>query len=114
MDAPAFVPLKFPLFGKEPTTDLDEDPPDFIKEPATDHYDLVDPDSSNNLPAVILPRRHTIADFFPQMRTIASVSNITGVALIAGALMQIYYSGLAPMEAWSAPALSSFLAIDKA
>ena len=111
MDAPAFVPLKFPLFGKEPTTDVDEDPPDFIKEPATDHYDLVDPDSSNNLPAVILPRQRTIASFLPRMQTIANVSNIAGVALIAGALVQIYYSGLAPLDAWSAPALSSFLAV---
>jgi hypothetical protein len=45
------------------------------------------------------------------METIANVSNIVGVALIAGALVQIFYSGLAPMDAWSPPALSSFLAV---
>jgi|SRR5215475_10990682 len=110
MDAPTIVPLKFPLFGKEPATDLNEDLPNFIKEPATDSHD-VDPDNSDNQLTVILPRRRTIAHFFPRMRTIASVSNITGVALIAGALMQIYYSGLAPMDAWSAPAVYSFCAV---
>ena len=113
MDAPTLVPIKFPLLGKEPTIDVNvnEDPPAFIKEPAADFRETVYPDSSANLPAVILPRQRTIASFLPRMGTIASVSNITGVALIAGALVQIYYSGLAPMDAWSAPALSSFLAV---
>ena len=126
MDAPTLVTLRFPQFGKEPVTsatlefpqfakepatDLNEDPLAFVKEPATDSSRILDPDNSDNLPAVILPRRRTIANFFPRMSTISSVSNITGVALIAGALVQIYYSGLAPLDAWSAPALCSFLAI---
>src|SRR5215469_3403278 len=126
MNTPTLAPLKFRQFGrqpatdldeaipvylKEPAADLDENLPAFLKEPVTDFHETVYPDSSANLPAVILPRQRTIAGFLPRMGTIASVSNITGVALIAGALVQIYYSGLAPMDAWSAPALSSFLAV---
>lgn len=125
MDAPTLVTLRFPQFGKEPVTTATLEFPQFakqpatdsseafelVKEPATDTSSSIDLDSSDNLPTVILPRRRTIANFFPRMQTIASVSNITGVALIAGALVQIYYSGLAPLDAWSAPALCSFLAI---
>jgi hypothetical protein len=106
MDAPTVVTLKFPQFGKEPPIDLNEDPPDFVKALATDSRETV-----HNLPAVVLPRRRTVVSFFPRMQTIANVSNILGVALIAGALVQIFYSGLAPMDAWGVPALCSFLAV---
>jgi hypothetical protein len=126
MSTPTLAPLKFrqfsrqpatdldeaiPVYLKEPAADLDENLPAFLKEPVTDFHETVYPDSSANLPAVILPRQRTIAGFLPRMRTIANVSNITGVALIAGLLMQVYYSGSAPTDAWSAPALSSFMAV---
>ena len=111
MSAPTIVTLKFPQFGKEPALDPNEVPPDFVREPVIGFRATIDRDSSNNQLTVILPRRRTIANFLPRMRTVASISNIVGVALIAGALVQIYYSGLAPLEAWSAPALSSFLVV---
>jgi hypothetical protein len=34
-----------------------------------------------------------------------------GAALLAGGLMQVYYSGLPPASAWSAPAMYSFLGV---
>src|SRR5262245_47879710 len=111
MDAPTIVTLKFPQFGKEPALDPNEVPPDFIKEPVIGSSETINPDSSDNQPTVTLPRQRTIANFLPRMWTIASISNIMGVALIAGALVQVCYSGLAPLDAWSAPALSSFLAV---
>ena len=101
MDAPTLLTLKFPQFGKEPANDPSEDPADFVKETANDPSNTVDLDSSDNQPTIFLPR----------MRTIANFTNITGAALIGGALVQIYYSGLAPMDAWSAPAVFSFLAV---
>jgi len=100
MDAPTLVTLKFPKFGQEPL-DPSEDPPDFVKEPATDLRETVALGGSDVKPTVMLPR----------MQTIANISNITGVALVGGALVQIYYSGLHPMDAWSAPAVYSFLTV---
>jgi len=105
MDAPMLVTLKFPRFGKEPRNDSTEDPFDFVKEPATDSSETValdeKPVALDEKPTVILPR----------MRTIATVADITGVALMGGALVQIFYSGLHPLDAWSAPAVYSFLAV---
>jgi len=111
MNAPTVVTRKFPQFGKEPALDPNEVPPDFVREPVIGSRETIDPDNSDNQPTVTLPRQRTVANFLPRMRTIASISNVMGVALIAGALVQIYYSGLAPLDAWSAPALSSFLAV---
>jgi|SRR5215467_4165101 hypothetical protein len=71
----------------------------------------IDVEGSDNQPADILPRQRTIASFLPRTQTIAKFSNITGAAVIIGALVQMYYSGLAPMDAWSAPAVYSFLAV---
>ena len=34
-----------------------------------------------------------------------------GAALLAGGLVQVYYSGLPPASAWSAPAMYSFLGV---
>src|SRR5262249_23551431 len=105
MNAPTIVTLKFPQFGKEPALDPNEVPPDFVKEPVIGFHETIDPVSSDNQPTVTLPRQRTMgANFLPRMRMVARISNIVGVALIAGALVQIYYSGLAPLEAWSAPA----------
>ena len=102
MDAPTPVTLKFPQFGNESETDPNEDPPEFIKEPVTDSSEIVaDLDSPHMKPVVHLPRMGTIANF----------TSITGAALISGALVQVYYSGLAPTDAWSAPAVYSFLAV---
>src|SRR5215470_3324100 len=100
MDAPTLVTLKFPKFGQEPL-DPSEDPPDFITEAATASHETVALGGSDNKPTVMLQR----------MQMIANVSNVMGVALIGGALVQIYYSGLHPMDAWSAPAVYTFLAV---
>lgn len=101
MDTPMLVTLKFPQFGKEHTNDSSEDPPDFVTEPATDSDEIVALSGADDKPTVMLPR----------MRTITNVAYITGIAVIGGALVQIYYSGLHPMDAWSAPAVYSFLAV---
>src|SRR5215470_13787774 len=111
MNAPTVVTLKFPQFGKELASDPSEDLPDFIKEPATDPSETFDLDSPDNLPTVILPRRRTIASFLPRYWTKANFTSITGAALVGGALMQVYYSDLAPMDPWSAPAVFTFLAV---
>jgi hypothetical protein len=95
MDAPTPTTLKFPQFVKEPLTDSSETRAESSDDQTTD----------------ILPRQRTIASFLPRMRTITNFTNITGAAVIAGALVQMYYSGLAPMNAWSAPAVYSFLAV---
>jgi hypothetical protein len=34
-----------------------------------------------------------------------------GAALLAGGLVQVYYSGLPPASAWSAPAMYSFFGV---
>jgi hypothetical protein len=39
-------------------------------------------------------------------KIIAAVTLATGAALIVGALVQVYYSDLPPLAAWSAPAMS--------
>jgi hypothetical protein len=78
--------------------------------PLTDSSEI-NVESSDNQPTDILPRQWMIASFLPRMETIAKFSNITGAAVIIGALVQMYYSGLAPMDAWSAPAVYSFLAV---
>jgi len=111
MNAPTVVTLKFPQFGKEPALDPNEVPPDFVREPLIGFRETIDPDSSDNQPTVTHPQQRTIANFLPRMRTISSISNIVGVALVAGALVQVYYSRLVPLEAWGAPALSTSLAV---
>jgi hypothetical protein len=40
-----------------------------------------------------------------------SATSTIGAALLAGALVQVYYSGLPPASAWSAPAMYSFLGV---
>ena len=42
-------------------------------------------------------------------KLVVSATSTIGAALLAGALVQVYYSGLPPASAWSAPALYSFL-----
>lgn len=45
------------------------------------------------------------------MERIAATTLAIGAALITGALVQVYFSDLPPLSAWSAPALYSFLAV---
>ena len=111
MDAPTPATRKFPLFGIEPATPATLDElPQFVKEQVSDSSEA-NAESPDNQPTDILSRQRTIASFLPRMQTIANFINITGAAVISGALVQMYYSGLAPMDAWSAPAVYSFLAV---
>jgi hypothetical protein len=45
------------------------------------------------------------------MQKIAATTLAVGAALITGALVQVYYSELPPLSAWSAPALYSFIGV---
>jgi hypothetical protein len=45
------------------------------------------------------------------MQKVAVATLTVGAALVAGALVQVYYSDLPPLAAWSAPALYSFLGV---
>jgi len=45
------------------------------------------------------------------MKKIAVATLAIGLALITGALVQVYYSGLPPLSPWGAPALYSFLMV---
>ena len=82
----------------------------FLKVPLTQSSET-DVERYNNEPTDILLRRRTIASFLPRTQTIANLTLITGAAVIMGALVQMYYSSLDPMDAWSAPAVYSFLAV---
>jgi|SRR5215831_21415012 len=78
--------------------------PQLVKDPPNGPSETLDLDSPDNQPAVVLPRT----------RMIANVTLITGAALMGDALVQTSYSGLAPMDASSAPAiysLYSFVAV---
>ena len=44
-------------------------------------------------------------------KLVVSATSTIGAALLAGVLVQVYYSGLPPASAWSAPALYSFLGV---
>jgi len=98
MDAPTPATLKFPLFGIEPATPATLDElPQFAKEQVSGSNEA-NVESPDNQPTDILSRQRTIASFLPRMQTIANFINITGAAVISGALVQMYYSGLAPMR----------------
>jgi hypothetical protein len=45
------------------------------------------------------------------MQKVAVATLTVAVALFVGALVQVYYSDLPPLSAWSAPALYSFLGV---
>jgi len=45
------------------------------------------------------------------MRKISAIPLVTGAALLAGALVQIYYSDLSPHDPWSALALLSSVVV---
>jgi hypothetical protein len=45
------------------------------------------------------------------MQKVAVATLTVAAALFAGALVQVYYSDLPPLTAWSAPALYSFLGV---
>ena len=46
-----------------------------------------------------------------EMQKVAVATLTVAAALFAGALMQVYYSDLPPLSAWSAPALYTFLGV---
>jgi hypothetical protein len=45
------------------------------------------------------------------MPAVVATTLATGAALIVGALVQVYYSDLPPLSAWSGPAVYSFLGV---
>jgi hypothetical protein len=46
-----------------------------------------------------------------EMQKIAATALAVAIALITGAIVQVYYSELPPLSAWSAPAVYSFIGV---